>query len=167
MSNELVIAAARGDLEEVRRILDAGGVDINYLAPEEVYSLEGYSVNALGAAAGNNQFKIVDYLISKGVGDLPAALQIVCLQGRVPMVKHLLNKIPSNKDKDDLHMVIMSAASKGHLETVKYLLEDDPHKRFDLNYTGNGGEWLLAEALRAGHSLLTEYLLDKGAHIVI
>ena len=58
--------------------------------------------------------------------------------------------------------ILMSAASAGYLDVVKFLVEED--KRLDMHLVGFDGS-ALTRAARRGHVEVVKYLLDQGVDI--
>ena len=105
-------AAARGNLETVKKIVDA--------------NTEAYAV-ALMLASQNGYLDVVKYLIEKRAEQDRVdaiALRRASSGGHLPIVKYLIEKGANvNEKANDGDTALMGASKNGHLEVVKYLIE--------------------------------------------
>jgi ankyrin repeat protein len=150
---EMRLAALEGDMERVKKSLDAG---INANALDQ----EGHT--ALMLAAYNGHTDIVLYLIDKG-----AVVDLRDLMGRTALlyastgpfpetVKTLLDQgaEPNVVDSGEHFSPLMHAAAEGHLDVVKLLLEYGANQTLT-DVDGDNAEFF---ARQAGHDQVVRYL---------
>ncbi len=156
-------AARRGDLFEVKRLLDKGK-NPNELNKWGSSALVGASTYKADSALHT---EIVRYLIAHGadvnqrVTDGTTALNEAAFWGHAETVRVLLAaKTNVNLPKDNGFTPLLSAASKGHILIVKLLIAAGA----DLNrQTRNGGLTALHLASGAGYKEMVTVLLAAGA----
>lgn len=186
-------AAEKGDLEELKQIIDAGadmeGVDIN-------------SRTILHYAAKGGSLAVVQYLLSHQVHPLSpdvigqTPLHVAASKGQYSVLEHfLLERPPVHLADNDKRTLLHLAAQNGHLETVRLLLTHhadrrardkttltplhyavksnnravveallDPEERVDSDKTVEGKTALMMAA-ECGFVKLTRYLLGKKADV--
>lgn len=67
MSNELILAAAAGNLDKINRLLDTPGIDINHAGiPLEMVDETRFPISALTAAIWHQQWEVAKLLIQRG-----------------------------------------------------------------------------------------------------
>ena len=125
---------------------------------------------ALQAAADNEQWFAVDYLLGKGAQgtvinehDWPP-LHDACLDGYVEMVRFLLEQRPDNANftttnRHDSWTSLHAAAQCGSVDCIRLLLQHGAN----VEATTNNGKTPLHVAAEDGHLLAVKYLLEKGA----
>ncbi|KAI7753591.1 hypothetical protein M8C21_021425 [Ambrosia artemisiifolia] len=183
---QLHLAAYRGDLASVKRILDEinsqmvgtlSGADCD----AEVAKIRAAMVNevnelgetALYIAAEKGHLEVVKELLKYSDKDTLTTshldfdpLHIAASQGHTAVVEELLSKdssllyIVKSKGKNALHL----AARSGHVETVKSLLEKDPQLG---RRTDKKGQTALHMAAKGANSGVVKLLLEADAAIVM
>ena len=133
---DLYDAAEAGELEQVTLLVEQG-VDKNQIGGK-------YGDTALSAAAKNNHFAVVQYLVEQGAdmnkpntkGAGVAPLHYVCSRGHLEVTRYLLEQ-GADRDKATTigHTPLHLAASHGHLEIAKLLMIYGA----DLNARSKGG----------------------------
>ncbi|MFC4140268.1 MULTISPECIES: ankyrin repeat domain-containing protein [unclassified Microbacterium] len=160
---QYLAAAASGDLDRVRAAL-AAGADKDALDREEA--------SAILHAARGGHLEVVRALISEGV-DIDAQDQTCsnpflfgCINDQLELVKVMAE---AGADLKRLTRMggngLTPAAEKGHLEVVRYLLENT---RINVNLTNNLGWTALIETIILGdggpvRQQIVELLLAHGA----
>jgi ankyrin repeat protein len=158
---DFVLAAGRGDLPQVRKLVRAG------VNPNANAAVSGFT--PLIAAVEKGHRTTVKYLLSAGadvnkrvlneyvVTHLHAtALMVACLNADMPMIKLLLEAgadININAIKDQPPTAISYAATHGHLEVVKLLL----------NRGAILPSFVLAGPVVHGHVEVVNVLIKAGA----
>ena len=91
--------------------------------------------------------------------DYDRALQLACREGRLSVVKYLVEQGADVHTLDDYTPIIL-ANQRGHLSVVKYLIEQgiDIHTENDQS---------LIVASKWGHLAIVKYLVEQGANIHI
>ena len=152
----LIFAAMGGYTDTAEALLDSvrGGV--------------GLSSSPSTKTEKMNEDQLEDYntyLEATTCGDEPiSALSAASYGGHLDTVKMLLQRGASVEyPDDDSKMPLMAAASAGHSEIVRLLLEADP-KSIDVTETsGRGGSSALMKAAQSGYSDVLRVLLEAGA----
>ncbi|MDE0472333.1 MAG: ankyrin repeat domain-containing protein [Ekhidna sp.] len=115
-------------------------------------------------AAGGGNMPLVKFLVAKGARQKSRAM-IRAVDGgdNVEIVKFLLNEGANIFTQAGVFTenILQSAAGFGHLNLVKFLVEDG---RLDIDFVGKDGT-PLERAARNGHLEVVKHLLDKGADI--
>ena len=166
LNRVLVEAADEGDLDEVRRLLDAGA-DVNAAVPGDG--------SPLIAAARNGRLSLVEFLLDRGADvNLPvqgdgSPLIMAAREGHLAIVQRLLDR------GADVHLAVpddenalIQASGGGHLAVVQLLVARgaDVNARLMANgYGGRDAEWRspLSMAVRGGHRAVVEFLRANGA----
>lgn len=155
-NQNLLQAAFRGDLEEVKRLLN-GGADIN--------THDNYGRTALLRAADQGHLEVVNVLLDKGA-DLntkdnrgETALIAAVRKHHSEVANVLLGKGVYQEDLGALVLVV--AAAEGRLEVVRLLLD----KGTDVNTKDEYGRTALMAASWEGRLEVVKLLLDKGADV--
>jgi len=99
-----------------------------------------------------------------GLGPNNAKLHIPAGNGNLEAVKKelLINKNINRRDAAG-QTALIYAASSGHLEMVKYLVENGAS--IDIKASFTGGKTALVYAATSNKSKVIQYLIDKGANI--
>jgi ankyrin repeat protein len=159
----IIVAAGRGDLEEVRRLVqqDHQLLDARW----------GILDTPLKAAAGKGRVEVVRYLLDEGADinlmpDGSSPLARACHYGHVEVVALLLARGADTGPSDDGWTPLMAASSEGHMDVVELLLAHGCG-HIDLQFPSSGQSalhWACA-CPRAG---VVEVLLGAGAdpHVV-
>lgn len=185
----LMKAAAKGQLADVKRLLDSGA-DVNgkvescttaldeaargghsdvvklLLDKGAIISTEGYWPT-LKWASGNRKWDVVKVLLDRGV-DLnsvgayfgPTALVKAASDGNLGLIQTLLTK-GVVLDAEHGCRALEGAAGEGHLEIVKFLLE----KGADINAENEYDRTALMSAAIRGQVEIVRLLLDRGADV--
>ncbi len=149
LNEELLLAARKGNVGMVRRLLDKGA-DINAKSP--------YGATPLYFAASNGHLEVVRLLLERGA-DVNAkeafygstALNSATAKGRAPIVKILLDKGAEGKEQ-----ALVTAAFFGHTEVVKVVLEKGGLKAEALSDA-------LGAATKSNHTQIADLLQKAGA----
>ncbi|KAI3817715.1 hypothetical protein L1987_11513 [Smallanthus sonchifolius] len=182
---ELHLAAYRGDLASVKRILDEinsqmvgtlSGADID----AEVAKIRASVVNevndlgetALYTAAKKGHLEVVKQLLKYSDKEILTrrsrsefdSLHIAASQGHHAIVKLLLDHDVSlcQTRSPENATPLITAASKGHTAVVQELLSKDPSL---LGITGSNGKNALHLAARSGHVETVKCLLEKDPQL--
>lgn len=163
LGTALVEAAARGDVDEVRRLLDAG-------APREHRDASGRT--ALLAAAHENHVAVATALVEEGA-DVNAKDQLqdspflyAAAEGRLEILRLTL---ANGADLQSVNRFggtgLIPAAERGFVEVVRLLLDETD---VDVDHVNNLGWTALLEAIILGdggpeHTEVVRLLLDAGA----
>jgi len=157
-STALMMAAIEGQTNSVELLLDKGA-DINAKNPN------GMTALMFAASAGHTD--TVELLLDKGA-DINAeatngwdALMFAEVMDMNQTNTSGLNasELLLEKDTGGINAALMYAASAGHTNAVKLLLD----KGADINVKDKYGDTLLMQAVSAGHTDVVKLLLDKGA----
>jgi ankyrin repeat protein len=153
----LASAALAGKLKVVKYLVEEVGADENRAGPDGVTPLI-YAANARRA-------KVVAYLLGRPRIDINAktgqltALTVACCAGRLNVVKLLVTAgarlYPQGRDEMG---ALQSAAFKGKLKVVKYLVEE---AGVDENRADPDGLMPLMYAADKGHTGVVAYLLGR------
>jgi len=160
LTGELVDAAADGNVELVRSLLDRGA-DIDSRHPES-------NVTALMRAAEKNYSEILKILLDRGANlDLQdskrrTALFLATAEDYKEIVALLLEKGADHSTRDGITggTALMEAAANGYEEIVKLLLKEGA----DPNILDNDGATALHYAAWDGSKTIVKLLLDKKAN---
>lgn len=174
----LLIAVENGDLEMVQFLVDHGAnIHVDDEEPLHIAIKHGYlhivkylvengsNVHIFNdyfmvSAIGNGHLDIVKFLIEQGLriynlgGMNDEALNIASRRGYTTIVKYLLPIVKKNKPgtfKIDLNYCLYMASYSGHIEVVKYLIEQG----------ANCFESAFIIATRTGHLNIVIYLIDN------
>ncbi|KAG9284174.1 hypothetical protein G9A89_022948 [Geosiphon pyriformis] len=158
-------AAAAGNLERVRELLDPQGVDQtsgSLWKPNEVNVASGFT--PLHYASSRGHLAVVEYLVDVAGAfihpDDPTgetALLKASYNGHTSVVAFLLQKNANVDEKDnDGWTALHNAASQGHLKIVQYLLDETTA---DVDVKNIKGHTPLMNAASKGHIAIVEYLL--------
>ena len=160
----LVAAAARGDVESVRRLLDDG-------APVNARDRNGRT--AVTAAALGDHVDVVRVLIDAGADvDLQDADRnnplLVCGEtGNVAMLREVLRANPDVRRTNRFGgTALIPASDRGHVDMVRALLRTD----IDVDHVNRLGWTALLEAVILGdggpaHRQIVGLLVDAGADL--
>jgi ankyrin repeat protein len=159
---DLCRAAAEGDIETLRTLVDKGA-DVNKT------SRPGGGQTALHLAVQNSSVNVVKFLLDKGA-DInfqgpketlqETALLIAASLGSDLMVKLLLNNGADTDYMDVNGRTPLSwAAEKGHKGVVKLLLKNGA----EADSRDTDGRTPLSRAAEKGHEAVVKLLLGKGA----
>lgn len=162
VNDDLLAAVEKGDLSEVRKLLNSGA-DVNAKRKD-------YGSSALIVAATVGHVDIVKLLLEKGAdvnakdggekGRGNSALTQASISNHVEIVKILLDKgadvNSSNKFGDT---AIMGAAAAGNADVIKVLLT----KKVHINAKNNYGWSALMMAQKKGHTAIVNMLKQAGA----
>ena len=161
LGGHLLNASQSGELEEVKRLLNAGA---------EVNTKDNDGRTALMAASRYGHTEIAKVLISKGA-DVNArdmigytALTMSCVTGHTEIVKFLISNGADVNAKDDPLLgftALMDASAFGHTDIVKVLISNGA----DVNARGNSGWTALMLASDKGYAEIVKILLAKGADV--
>ena len=162
----LHLAAERGEVDKVRKLLEGGRCDVNCV------DTSGYT--PLHRAAYWGHLDVVKVLMSEFKADVNAhtnsgetLLHIVASGGHLDVVKVLISEFKAgvnactNRGETPLHR----AASEGHLDVVKVLISEF---KADVNACNNSGETPLHRAAYWGYLdvvkvLISEFKADVNA----
>ena len=159
-------ACSKGHLDIVRCLLNAG-VDPN---------VNSGSGTPIYAAAKIGHLDLVKLLVERGadyknVQGAFSPLFVACIQGKLGIVKYLISRGANpNPHKGFSPPLIFAACSAGHLDVVKYFIEE---LQFDVNRTSSGTHaleedgrgTLLQIVCQAQRKDMVTFLLQKGAII--
>lgn len=154
--NEFLSAVTGNDLDAVGRMLDVGGIDVNYRT-----SLTG--ATALGSACGLGHVEMARLLLARGAdpnivnssGRTP--LQMAAYDGSTAIVEMLI-QAGANVDIADTeygYTPLAAASRKGHADTVRVLINAGA----DLSIPTNTGRNPLQLALDGGYDDVVEMLV--------
>ena len=178
MLNEaLIVAAKNGDLQTVVSVIDMGA-DIHF-----------NNDDALDSASSSGHLHIVQYLLGRGANIHTdsmdyhnCALSSAAEYGHLHVVKYFVNIIskyikigiiPKNHfhphidndfiiDYDYYEFAIRGACKNGHLNIVKFLIDQGGH----VNPPDCAGEdFPICVASKNGHLAIVKFLIDNGANI--
>jgi serine/threonine-protein phosphatase 6 regulatory ankyrin repeat subunit B len=164
----MVEAAGRGDLDEVRRLLQQD---------RQLLNADYHGATPLKAAASEGRLEVLRYLLDEGAeinhmaGGITTALELACSIGRWEVVVLLLARGADTSPSDDGGWTpLMSASCQGHADACNILLahgcgdvdHQEYHGRTALNYASAYGRvGVVRVLLGAGADLL---LVDQGGH---
>jgi ankyrin repeat protein len=164
-SNELeafLSAALAGHLEVVKYLVEEAGADANRAGPG--------GCTPLICAADKGHTDVVAYLLGRPGIDInakadhgKAALDLACGSGRLDVVKLLVAAGARVDPQADEVGALAAAALKGHLEVVKYLVEE---ARADASRVGPDGFTPLMCAASKDRTDVVAYLEGIIAHKV-
>jgi beta-lactamase regulating signal transducer with metallopeptidase domain/ankyrin repeat protein len=157
---DLIVAAANGNLAQVRSLLHKG-VPVDF----QEFGEAGYTA-LIQAAQRGREPAVVEELLANGaqvehrMNDGDTALITAGGSGNVSIVEELLNAGARVNDQDDVGFTaLMKASANGHQGAVLLLLSSgaDVHREL------KNGETALEMAARGGHDRVVRLLLDSGA----
>uniref|UniRef100_A0A7S2U3G0 Uncharacterized protein n=1 Tax=Lotharella oceanica TaxID=641309 RepID=A0A7S2U3G0_9EUKA len=156
-SGRLLEAAERGNLAEVKHLLDDG-------ANVEVRDDTGRSPLIL--AAGASHVDVVEYLVGHSKADLEAkqqdgrtALMLAVLSGNLEVVRYLIeHKANVEAADDDGLTALMLAAHWRHRDIVKHLVE---HAKANVEVEDKNGNTALCWAAYRGYTEVVQYLVEN------
>ncbi len=165
MTTELIMAAERGDTDQVLALLQQG-VDMN--------ATDGSGRTAIIAATQENKPETVKALIKAGAdmnlrdhrNDNP--LLSAGASGMLEIVKIMVEAGADTSITNRFGgTALIPAADRGHVDVVKYLLE---HSDVNINHVNNLGWTALLEAVILGdggkkHTQIVEMLVSHGADV--
>lgn len=153
-------AAASGDLETVRQLLDRDPALANL--PDITESLP------LHLAAFNGHLEMVRLLVERGAGvsagdgDNTTPLICAAMRGHLEIAMFLVEHGASVNERDDYKNTPMLAATRiGSVDLVSYLAEQGA----SVNERTGHGSTLLHIAISRGHAGLTRHLLQRGVDV--
>jgi len=155
----LLQACERGDVVEVRRLVEEEGADVDRATSN--------GPTPLAIAAHSGYISVVQYLVGQGA-DVDKArstsfspLSMAAEEGHVVIVQYLCEHgaVKDNARDGDGSTPLIIAALRGHLPVVRYLVEHGAEKD---KAAIDGGTSLFAAASRK-HFLVVQYLIERGA----
>jgi ankyrin repeat protein len=163
---DLIEAAARGDGDRVRRLLDAGAT---------IDTRDSGGRNALLAATQGGHAEVARLLIDRGAdvnaqdGIQDSAFLLAGARGLTAIVRAALPKADPKVLNRYGGTALIPACHYGHVETVRVLLEWPGPNRIDVNHVNRLGWSALLEAVILGdggprHTEIVRLLLAHGAH---
>jgi hypothetical protein len=158
----IVQAAGRGDLEEVRRLVQQNRM---------LLDAEWDDRSPLTAAANRGRLEVVRYLLDEGAdinlwtGEYGTALATACSKGRLELASLLLARGADATASSDGWGPLRIAAQRGHTDIVELLLA---HGCGDIDAQWLVGRAALHDACSNGHAGVARALLGAGAnpHVV-
>jgi ankyrin repeat protein len=152
----LVSAASRGHLQVVKYLVEEAGADVR------CGGFDG-GVTALMQAADRGHVDVVEYLLGRQDIDIDAkradgrtAFGLACLNGHLEVAKLLVAAgARVNPQSRDEAGALLSAASGGHLQVVKYLVEE---AGADVRCAGFGGGTVPTHSAGGGYIDVVDYL---------
>ncbi|XP_071085551.1 serine/threonine-protein phosphatase 6 regulatory ankyrin repeat subunit A-like [Haliotis cracherodii] len=154
--SDLRDSSSEGNMASVKRILEAGWVDVN--------SRGGDSLTPVISATLRGHRKVVELLVSEGAdvslvnvyGD--NILHLACMGGHMETVKFVLslNLVDINSRGLRSRTPVMKAALKGHREVVELLVSDGA----DVSLVNVYGDNTLHLACRRGHIETAKFVLS-------
>ena len=153
----LIWAVINEDLPMVKFLLEVGKADINLA--------QDYSETVLFLAVEANNTEMVEYLVTNPEvtftnGRDSTPLYKASILGYLPIVKLLLEKGGGcNGNLNNLNMVLYIATSQGHLNILKYLIED---KHISPGTKTYYGATPLITALKTNQFDVAKYILSTG-----
>lgn len=171
MTSPIFEAAKNGEIDEVRKWIEAGGspneigctADL-YEPKESANKLKNNALSLIEIAFKNKQIKIFQYLFLHKTFDrekyYSKMLRNAAREGAVKFVEFLLNK-PFIPSKQDLEKALRMAASKGQLQIIKLLLNHQGEHQADLLAKDSNGNTAFHWVARNGHIGLMESLYLK------
>ena len=154
-ANSLAAAAAAGDLERVRKMVEAG-------VPPDVFDEQERT--ALYMAVSRQHTEIVDFLLKQGVDGL-VPLMAAVRAGDITITKKLLDAgADVNRGKETI-TPLMTASYYGHLEVAKLLIGRGANVAKEGKTPDGSKEKVTALSIAAAgkHIELAKMLLDAGA----
>jgi ankyrin repeat protein len=154
----LVSAASGGQLQVVKYLVEEAGADVRWADRD--------GKTALMYAAWKGHVDVVDYLRGRQDINIDArsekghtALDLACDNGHLEVVKVLgAAGARVNPQAKNEWGPLVSAAFKGHLQLVKYLVEE---AAADVRCTGPNGSTTLMLAAGGGHIDVVDYLRGR------
>jgi ankyrin repeat protein len=146
-----------GSLQVVKYLAEEAGADVQCTGPD--------GKTALMWAAAEGHVDVVDYLLCSQDIDIDAktakretALDAACLKGRLEIARLLVAAgARVNSEAINEWGALVSAASGGHLQVVKYLVEE---AGADVRWADCNGRTALNMAADKGHGDVAEYLYE-------
>lgn len=99
--------------------------------------------------------------LSKKQQELNQKLENACVVGNLDEVKELINQGANLKVEGRAENPFFYAAANGHLEVVKYFIENGVR----INTKYNFGTTAICRAVGGGHYEVVDYLIDNGAKL--
>ena len=156
---KLMTASGNGKVEEVRKLVSIGLVDIDYVDDKHGWT-------PLHSAAFHGHKDVVQLLLDRGSdpnkanvgGQTP--LHYAAMKGHKDVVQLLLDRgADPNKANEGGWTPLHEAAQNGHTVVLQLLLD----RGADLNKANESGFTPLYTAAFAGHKYVVKLLLDRGA----
>jgi ankyrin repeat protein len=159
-AGELVNAAEQGDLEQIKKLIEVQGVQVD--EPGD------HSQTALIWASYKGHLNVVKYLLEKGAdvnhketGHGKNALMMAAEGGHLEIVESLLKrKADASATNKYGGTALMSAAQNGNTNIVATLLVSGG----EIDRKGNEGQTALMLASGMGHLPTVTFLISKGAN---
>ena len=173
-NKELLLAAEKGDLSEVKRLIESGA-NVNTktfkIRPPGVKGRSTYGRTALLIASREKHKDIVEYLIKNGAdvnaksdrGD--TALMFASLVGEKEIVELLINNGADVNAKSNKGFTALMRASfdarddEKHREVIKILIKHGA----DVNAKSESGNTALKLATESKHKEIADILIKAGA----
>jgi ankyrin repeat protein len=159
----IVDAAERGDLEEVRRLVQQNQMLLNAV----VWAYQWEDRSPLTAAANRGRVEVVRYLLDEGAdidlwtGEYGTALATACSEGRLAVVALLLASGADTAPDRHGWTPLIGASGKGHTDIVELLLA---HGYGDVDAQESTGRAALHRACFNGRAGVVRALLGAGAN---
>jgi ankyrin repeat protein len=156
-------AAAGGSLQVVKYLLEEAAADVRWAGPD--------GRTALMVAAGRRHVDVVDYLRGRQGIDIDArteegltALDLACSNGHLEVAKLLVAAGAEVNPQDSYDWgPLVSAAARGHLQVVKYLVEK---AGADVRWADSDGKTAVIVAGEEGHVDIVEYLRKRQVNTI-
>ena len=157
----ILVAAAKGDLESIRYSVEVLNTPIDFKDPD-------FHRTPLYRAAAFGHLKLVEYLINKGANieiktkEHITPLYIAAQQDQFDVVQFLLSKNANiEATQKDGATPLYIASLNGHLNIVQLLV----HNGANIEATENQGATPLHAASQKDHLQVVEFLVSQGANI--
>jgi len=150
----LLYSSRTGNLSRLRELIESG-TNIN------ATDYNGYT--ALIYAVINNHFDIVEYLVSSNIdinaknNDGLTATYFAVGLNRLNILRYLLDN-NNNLTDDIIYDSVLFAIYNGHLDIVKYLVQD---KNVNVNLVNEEGETILMYAVENNQINIIKYLVEE------
>jgi len=126
-----------------------------------------WAEDALREAVDNSRINIVKYLLQQGIGKFPKVLRQATETGSLEMVKRLVERIGdlTRIKKGALDEATYKAVLLGHLEILKYLIEQGANIHAVYTDSYQSQDNLLSAASRLGNLEIVKYLVSQEADV--